>query len=62
MNVDYSSPTGYPDPPDELPLVAEDYNEQDPDYDHDDEGNRLSCCGEILDDDIMICMRCKEHC
>ena len=33
------------------------------DYERDEEGNMLSpCCGEILDEDIMLCPRCKEHC
>ena len=36
--------------------VAE-YNE----YEQDEEGNRLSCCGDILDEDVMICKTCKEH-
>ena len=31
------------------------------DYDRDEEGNLLSCCGDILDEDIMICPTCKEH-
>ena len=24
-------------------------------------GEQLSCCGDSLDDDIMICPTCKEH-
>ena len=33
------------------------------DYERDEDGNLLSaCCGEILDEDVMICMVCKEHC
>ena len=32
------------------------------DYDRDEEGNMLSCCGDILDPDNMICKTCKEHC
>ena len=32
-----------------------------PDYDRDDDGNLISCCGDILDEDIMICPTCKEH-
>jgi len=31
------------------------------DYEKDDEGNMLSCCGDILDPDNMICPTCKEH-
>lgn len=31
------------------------------DYDKDEEGNMLSCCGDILDPDVMICKTCKEH-
>ena len=31
------------------------------DYDRDEEGNLISCCGAILDSDIMICPVCKEH-
>jgi hypothetical protein len=31
------------------------------DYDHDEEGNIISCCGDIVDEDIMICPTCKEH-
>ena len=29
--------------------------------DRDEDGNLLSCCGDILDEDIMICPTCKEH-
>ena len=32
------------------------------DYDTDEEGNILSCCGDILDPDNMMCKTCKEHC
>ena len=32
------------------------------DYDIDEDGNMLSCCGDILDPDNMICKTCKEHC
>ena len=31
-------------------------------YELDEDGNRLSCCGDILDEDIMMCPTCKEHC
>ena len=31
------------------------------DYDRDEDGNLLSCCGAILDPDCMICPICKEH-
>ena len=31
-------------------------------YELDEDGNRLSCCGDILDEDFMICPSCKEHC
>ena len=31
------------------------------DYDIDEDGNLISCCGDILDADIMICPTCKEH-
>lgn len=31
------------------------------DYDRDEDGNLISCCGDILDHDIMICPTCKEH-
>ena len=31
-------------------------------YDRDQDGNILSCCGDILDEDVMICPTCKEHC
>jgi hypothetical protein len=24
--------------------------------------NKYSCCGDVLDDDYMICPTCKEHC
>ena len=27
----------------------------------DEDGNLLSCCGDILDPDNMICPTCKEH-
>ena len=27
-----------------------------------EEDNLLSCCGDVLDEDIMICPTCKEHC
>ena len=30
--------------------------------DRDEDGNLLSCCGSILDEDIMICPTCGEHC
>ena len=32
------------------------------DYNRDEDGNLISCCGDILDEDIMICPTCKEHC
>ena len=29
----------------------------------DEDGNLYSdCCGQILDEDIMLCPECKEHC
>ena len=31
-------------------------------YELDQDGNRYSCCGDILDPDIMMCPSCKEHC
>jgi len=32
------------------------------DYEYDEDDNMLSpCCGEIVDQDNMICPRCKEH-
>ncbi len=30
-------------------------------YDTDVSGNMISCCGTILDPDVMICTVCKEH-
>ena len=27
-----------------------------------EDGDLLSCCGEILDEDFMICTKCGEHC
>jgi len=36
--------------------------DDDYDYDRDEDGNLLSCCGDILDEDIMICPTCHEHC
>lgn len=33
------------------------------DYERDEDGNLLSaCCGEMLDEDNMLCPECKEHC
>lgn len=32
------------------------------DYEYDEEGHMLSCCGDQLDPDIMLCPTCKEHC
>ena len=33
------------------------------DYERDEDDNLLSpCCGEILDEDVMLCPECKEHC
>jgi len=29
-------------------------------YDLDEDGNRLSCCGDVLGEE-MICLTCKEH-
>jgi hypothetical protein len=34
---------------------------EDQDYDYDEDGNMLSCCGEVLDPDLMLCPICKEH-
>ena len=31
------------------------------DYDLDENGDMLSCCGAVLDEDIMICPICGEH-
>lgn len=31
------------------------------DYETDENGNLLSCCGEILNTDVMICPVCGEH-
>ena len=31
------------------------------DYDHDEDGNMISCCGDVLDPDYMICPSCGEH-
>ena len=28
----------------------------------DEDGYELSCCGDKLDPDNMICLTCKEHC
>jgi len=30
-------------------------------YPIDEEGNIISCCGDIVDPDHMICATCKEH-
>ena len=30
-------------------------------YELDEDGRRLSCCGDVLDPDVMICPICKEH-
>ena len=30
-------------------------------YTRDEEGNILSCCGDIVDEDIMRCPTCKEN-
>ncbi|MFY0655046.1 MAG: hypothetical protein JXQ96_23660 [Cyclobacteriaceae bacterium] len=31
------------------------------DYDLDEEGNIISCCGHIVDPDVMRCPECKEN-
>ena len=31
------------------------------DYETDEDGNLISCCGDILDEDVMICKTCGEH-
>ncbi len=31
-------------------------------YDLNENMERLSCCGYVLDNDIMMCPSCKEHC
>ena len=31
-------------------------------YELNDYMERLSCCGEVLDNDYMMCPNCKEHC
>ena len=31
------------------------------DYDRNEEGEIISCCGDVVDEDIMICPTCKEH-
>ena len=50
---------------DDIMEILQDYefyqNCENSDYDLDEEGNKLSCCGEILDEDIMICPKCQEH-
>ena len=44
-------------------IIAETFPDTDSDgYDLDEDGNRLSCCGDILDPDYMICPTCREHC
>lgn len=39
------------------PIIKDVYS----DYDRNEDGNLISCCGNILDPDIMICPTCKEH-
>ena len=40
----------------------EEYPEEDSEgYSLDEDGRRLSCCGDVLDEDYMICPTCKEH-
>jgi hypothetical protein len=47
----------------DTPLQStETITEDDDGYELDEDGNRLSCCGDILDPDIMLCPSCKEHC
>ena len=31
-------------------------------YDLDENGNRLSCCGDMLEPDSDLCPTCLEHC
>ena len=47
--------------------IYSDYDRDEPDfysdYPRDEDGNLISaCCGEILDEDVMLCPECKEHC
>jgi len=39
--------------------IIEEYNEDG--YLIDEEGNIISCCGDIVDPDHMICPTCNEH-
>ena len=42
--------------------IKEEYPGEDSEgYSLDEDGCRLSCCGDILDEDYMICPTCKEH-
>ena len=43
-------------------MTTEEINSVYSDYERDEDGNLLSCCGSILDEDVMICTTCKEHC
>ena len=53
-----------PNPVEELnKIIEETFPDTDSEgYDLDEDGNRLSCCGDVLDPDFMICPTCKEHC
>ena len=31
------------------------------DYERNEDGEIISCCGDVVDEDIMICPTCKEH-
>jgi len=46
-----------------IKIITSDYKDKhlNDDYDRDEEGNIISCCGDIVDEDIMICPTCKEN-
>lgn len=44
-----------------LRLYFMDVNDIYGDYDRNEDGDLLSCCGDVLDEDRMICATCGEH-
>ena len=46
---------------DSLGIICREFRDSEG-YDLDENGNRLSCCGDMLEPDSDLCPTCLEHC
>ena len=47
---------------DDYEITLDDFEVGDPEHKIYQHADQLSCCGDVLDKDYMMCPTCKEHC